>query len=262
MWLYLCFFTVLLLESPFFSISWLGIANEFIMSSKANTIQAMKLTSQAYFTFDETLFDSFYSYLTNGITNMDLSNLQTEFQTMYFKVFVLAYTEGLKRQYSLEFETNDNFKTCVYGIFTAYHSNTMTTSYERMRTRFNLYLRHLWAVKTGDEVLRTVRSHSLSSDCKEAILRMAHCSHCSVHAPSSACSSFCTNTLRGCLVDLTEFGDAYSSYVNTLKASSDKLKQYDPFGTVNLLAGDLGGIVSLTITSLSVLKTQVRLIKH
>ena len=223
----------------------------------------MTTSTQGQFTIDETIIDTFFDYLKNGITNMDLSNLQKQFQKLYFKVFLISYSEGLKATYNLKIVTNDVFEECLFNkVFNVYYGAEMTKDYNRLETRFNLFLRYIWALKTGDEVLETVLTHSLSSDCQESLMRINHCSHCStlqdMPTNTQTCYSFCLNSLQGCFVDLEEFGDAYANYVDALKTAKNKLEDFNPFESITLLTNALNTVVFQTYAGLlPLIKSQV-----
>ncbi len=193
---------------------------------------------------------------------MNLTKLQVEFQTLHFKVFLISFREGLKTSYSSEIVTDNTFETCLYGIFNKHYGDSMTTDYNRLETRLNLYLRYLYALKTGDQVLEAILSHTLSSDCKESLIRMDHCSHCStnqVDTATVACYSFCLNSLQGCFIDLEEFGNAYANHVDELEIAKNKLLQFNPFESINLVLSSIYNIALNTFASLlPVIKSEVR----
>ena len=223
----------------------------FIDASKSSVLQSIQISTQSSgFQFDQAIVETFFDYVKTGILNKNLGNLQTQFQTLYFKVFLVSFREGLKSRFNKEIVTNTEFETCLYGVFLTNFGSSMTTQYNRLETRFNLFFRYLWALEVGDTALQSVLSYSLSTDCENSLLRMDQCSRCSAHqdmpTDTLSCRSLCLNTLQGCLVDLEEFGDAYGSYVSALRAAKSKLDDFNPFVSINLMNGDLNEIIFTT----------------
>lgn len=235
----------------------------FIDASKSSVLQSIQASTQnTGFQFDQAIVETFFNYVKTGILNKNLGNLQTQFQSLYFKVFLVSFREGLKTTFNREIVTNTNFETCLYGVFTNFFGASMTTQYNRLETRFNLYFRYLWALDVGDTALQVLLSHSLSADCENSLLRMDQCSRCSAYQDTPtgtlSCRSLCLNSFQGCLVDVVEFGDAYNSYVSALRAVKGKLDDFNPFVSINLMNGDLNEIISLTSSAfLSTIKFMV-----
>ena len=232
--------------------------NDFIDNSKATLIATLAIISLNAFSGHEDIFDEFYNYLKDGVSSLDLCDLETHFQTLFFSVYLTSFTESLERFEGLQLVTTKSTRTCIYNIFINDYGTQLTTDFSRMQERYNLYLRYLWAQKVGDQALKSVLTHTLSSDCKNSILRLLRCSHCADVSQTSVCRSFCQNTLRGCLVDITEFGSVYEEYNDMMKKAKERVIEYNPFLVVNLVADQLTNLVFEVVNDRSNIKTKVR----
>ena len=213
--------------------------------------------SQNAFSGHEDIFDEFYNYLKDGVSSLDLCDLETHFQSLFFSVYLTSFTESLERFDQLQLVTSKSTEKCIYNIFISDYETQLTTDFSRFRERYNLYLRYLWAQRVGDQVLESVLTHNLSSDCKNSILRLLRCSHCADVSQTSVCISFCQNTLRGCLVDITLFGNVYEEYNDIMKKAKETVMEYNPFLVVNLITTELTNLVFDVVNDRTDIKTKV-----
>ena len=215
--------------------------------------------SQNAFNGHEDIFDEFYNYLKDGVSSLDLCDLETHFQTMFFYVYLTSFTESLEINDRLQLVTSKSTETCIYNIFFNDYETQLTTDFSRFQERYNLYFRYLWAQKVGDQALESILTHTLSSDCKNSILRLLHCSHCADVSQTSVCRSFCQNTLRGCLLDITQFGSVYKEYNDIMMKAKETVIEYNPFLVVNLITNQMTNLIfDVAITDYTNIKTKVR----
>ena len=214
-----------------------------------------KLTTPRSFTED--MFNKFFNYVKNGVLNIDLCNLQTEFQEVVFTIYTTAFAEAMSRK-SFNVPSSNNFTQCFYNYFLSTQKTFINNEYKCFKERYNLFLRYLLALKTANEVLEDIISHTLSSDCKDALLKLTHCSLCAGNADTIlSCPGYCNNVLRGCLVDLKEFGDVYTEFFGALKTTRQQLSSYDPFDAFTLFQTNMFNFAVNVIGSADTIKTAV-----
>ena len=203
------------------------------------------------------MFDKFFNYVKNGVLNIDLCNLETEFQEVVFTVYKTAFAEAMARN-SFNVPSTSNFTQCFYNYFKSTQATFLNNEYKRFKERYNLFLRYLLALKTANDVLEDVISHTLSSDCKDVLLKLTHCSLCAGNTDTIlSCPGYCKNVFRGCLVDLKEFGDAYTEFFGALKSTREQLSSYDPFNAFTLFQTKMTSFVTTVAGSTDTIKTAV-----
>ena len=203
------------------------------------------------------MFNKFFEYVKNGVLNIDLCNLETEFQEVVFTVYTTAFAEAMAHK-SLNVPSSNNFTQCFYNYFLSTQKTFLNTEYKHFKERYNLFLRYLLALETANEVLEDVISHTLSSDCKDVLLKLTHCSLCAGNNDTNlSCPGYCKNVLRGCLVDLKEFGDAYTEFFGALKSTREQLSSYDPFDAFNVFQTRMFNFVTTVARSADTIKTAV-----
>ena len=220
-------------------------------------MSGFKLLAPRSFTGHEDIFDQFFNYVKNGVLNIDLCKLRTEFQEVVFTVYTTAFAEAMAQRF-YNVPSSDSFTQCFYEYFRNTQKTFLNNEYKRFKERYNLFLRYLLALKTANEVLEDVISHTLSSDCKDALLKLTHCSLCAGNADTIlSCPGYCNNVLRGCLVDLKEFGDVYTEFFGALKNTRQQLSSYDPFNAFTLFQTKMIGFVTTVVGSADTIKTAV-----
>ena len=203
------------------------------------------------------MFDKFFNYVKNGVLNIDLCNLKTEFQEVVFTVYTTAFAEAMAKK-SFNVPSSSSFTQCFNNYFKSTQSTFLNNEYKRFKERYNLFLRYLLALETANDVLEDVISHTLSSDCKDALLKLTHCSLCAGNTDTIlSCPGYCENVFRGCLVDLKEFGDAYTEFFGALKSTREQLSSYDPFNAFTLFQTQMISLVMTVIGSADTIKTAV-----
>ena len=224
----------------------LATTSEFIGASKANMIGLVTAISGTLIPGSNisNMFNPFYTYLDNGVKNFDLCDLKTQFEDMIFQVYLATFT-GVLRQSSYITPTDTTFLQCLRGYVLSTYSTQLETDYQRLQQRFNLFFRWLTALRTGEETISEIQNYTLSNDCINALFKLDTCALCSGEAVGvTICPGFCNNTLRGCLVDLTEFLAVFDEYVEVLESVQNVLNTYNPFESVNLLQNRVSNIIA------------------
>lgn len=187
----------------------------------------------ANFNAYQNLFDTFYDYLKSGVRSLSLCNLDTEFQKMYFTIYTTVFVETVKQQFR-QVPTGESFETCFYKYFWETQGNYTLDESRKFGLRYNLYFKYLRALKMANAALNATLSHTFSSDCRKKLSQMNSCSLCAGMA-APYCSSYCSNVMRGCNVDLEELSHAYSIYNRSLYHAYSELIEYNPFGALKIL---------------------------
>ncbi|XP_051985222.1 glypican-5-like [Xyrauchen texanus] len=73
------------------------------------------------------------------------------------------------------------------------------------------------ALAVGSEVMNITDTPELSKECVRALVRMHYCSHCRGLTLIRACSGYCLNVMRGCLVSLSELHSPWKQYAAILQ---------------------------------------------
>lgn len=167
---------------------------------------------------------------------------------MYTAIFV----ETMSAQFRLV-PTTVSFRECFYNYFLITQNSTILAEYNRFSIRYNIFFKYLRGLQTARQVLGSVINHTLSSDCKLDLLQLTHCSLCA-GTTVRPCPNHCKNVIRGCLVELKEFGDVYSDFHKTLKRTKIVLEEYDPFAVLGIFQTNLlnfAFVVAGNVTSIS-----------
>ena len=194
-----------------------------------------------YSEFDDA-FDQLFNYMENGIATLDLCDLEVQYQSMFFEVYMTALRIILNiHGLSTDSLTDPNSRTCFYEYFVEVHGPTISNEYHRVEQRYNIFLRYLQALTTSNQVLKTVLNHALSPECQDSLLRMTHCARCAGVNDYSIlpCKNLCLNVQRGCLVDIFELGVVYKDLYLVMRDAQDVMVAYDPFGVMESLAAQV-----------------------
>lgn len=199
----------------------------------------MVLWQSNYVSEFDTVFDAMFNYLEEGITTLDLCDLEAQYQSMFFEAYMTAFAAVLQaNDKSVAPLSDPTFNDCSKEYFMMRHGDVISEKYHLVEQRYNMFLRYLQALATSDAVLATILDHVLSPECQDSLLRMTHCAQCAGVNNSSVlpCKYLCLNVQRGCLVDLYELGVVYKSLYSVMKEAQYVVDQYDPFGVMQSLA--------------------------
>ena len=212
------------------------------------------LTGSNYNSVYDTLFDNFFVYLENGLLSKDLCDAETEFQELYFEVYLTGFANALQAGGGNTAVLDDsNFRSCFYEYFLEEEGDVLLDDYVNFKQRMNLLLRLIVAMETSDAVLGRVTEHDLSSECHDSLLRLTHCAECAGVNDESVlpCEHLCQNVLRGCVVDLYELGDVYNELYNAMRDARDTMDLYNPFDSIQQINTRVILLVSPFLSPLS-----------
>lgn len=230
---------------------------DYVDQTKSVLLDGFRALSGANFNAYQNLFDNFYDYLKSGVRSLSLCNLDTEFQKIYFTIYTTVFVESLKQQFR-QVPTGKSFEACFYGYFWDTKGNFTLEESKKFGLRYNLYFKYLRALKMANAALNATLSHTFSSDCRKRLSRMSSCSLCAGMA-APYCSSYCSNVMRGCNVDLEELSHAYSIYNRSLYQAYSELVEYNPFGALKILQTRLIQFAISTSSSTTVIMNAVSL---
>ena len=168
------------------------------------------------------LFDDFYAYLQQAILTGNSCELGSQFNIIFFKVFLTVLDADPGVDTSL-YPNTPEFDTCLYNYYISTNSEGIHTSFVALTRSFNRTLYYLRALDVAEELLDEVAVLDLTPQCKQSLMKMTYCAQCSGF-PSSllACEGLCLNTLRGCLVDYSEL---YKPFMEFTRAAIH-MKEY------------------------------------
>ena len=221
----------------------LGDCIAYLDTVKSSVVSIMEvLWADNYLPEFDTVFDSLFTYMENGILRRDLCNLEKEYRSAFFEAYLLGFKSvlvyGDKSTAPL---SNDDFRDCFYGYFVEVHGNTIDDLYHNLMQRYNMLLRYLQALDTSDQALKSVLDHALSAECQDSILKMTHCAQCAGVSDSSVlpCKNLCQNVQQGCLVDIYELGYVYKELYDVMDEANDVLNEYNPLAQMQSLAAEV-----------------------
>ena len=215
----------------------------FLEGVKSFLVETMRFIWQNHYEPDfDYVFDGLFNYMETGITTLDLCDLETQYQSMFFEVYMTSLRRLLELSgLSVDPLSDPDSRACFYQYFIEVHGPVISNDYHRVEQRYNIFLRYLQALATSDQALESVLNHSFSPECQDSLLRMTHCAQCAGVSDSSIlpCKNFCQNVQQGCLVDIYELGDAYKKLYAVMKDAEDVMNEYDPFAVMESLAAQV-----------------------
>ena len=231
-------------EVPSFSFCvQLGDSIAYLEAVKSSAVTTMEyLWADNYLPEFDTVFDSLFTYMENGILRRDLCNLEKEYRSAYFEAYLLGFKSVLVyAEKSTAPLSNDNFRDCFYGYFVEVHGDAISDLYHNLMQRYNMLLRYLQALDTSDQALKSVLDHALSAECQDSLLRMTHCAQCAGVSNTSVlpCKNLCQNVQQGCLVDIYELGYVYKELYDVMDDANDVLNEYNPLAQMQSLAAEV-----------------------
>ena len=199
----------------------------YIISWRSNTIDILNAHFKPF--ENPGLLDTFTSYMTEGIRSLNLLNFKEHVADLLFSVYYYSFKLTLTNNAVSNISTV-TFRSCLKEKFLITHESAALHLVSVLESKMNLLFRFLSALETSDRVLERITSHVLNSECGDTLLRLTHCETCSGTKSINSqppCAPFCQNVLRGCLVDLTEVGEALREYATALEAMQKRLAYSD-----------------------------------
>ena len=221
----------------------IGDSIAFLEGVRSFAIETMMQLWQDHYVSDfDDVFDGLFNYMESGIVTLDLCDLEMQYQSMFFEVYMTSLRTLLKLNgISVDSLNDSDSRHCFYQYFITVHGAAISNEYHRVEQRYNIFLRYLQALATSDQALKSVLNHVLSPECQDSLLRMSHCAQCAGVNDSSIlpCKNLCENVQRGCLVDIYELSHVYKEFYLVLKDAKDVMNEYDPFGVMESLAAQV-----------------------
>ena len=229
--------------------------------SKNNLVSDMLRTFSIYFQPYVTLFDSFYSYLQQTVTTGNTCQLSTKFHQVFFELFLAAYVSNPSTGGSRNLPNTEAFRSCFYDYFLELKGDMIANYYRGFTRSYNRTMYYLRAVRTADSILASLLEYQLNKPCRDSLMKMSHCASCSGYNDSARCQGMCLNTLRGCLVDLSDLVAPFREFSDAVVAMKESLEnQYSLWNQLDLLQSNFFRMVSSTFSQASDIAEGVSLV--
>ncbi len=202
------------------------------------------------------IFNDFYGYLQRTVMTGNTCEIGQKFNRVFFEVYLAAYLVGT----SSTLPNSEAFRLCFYDYFLDENYDTLNNYYQEFTRSYNRTMHYLRVLRTADSVLVEVLSQSLSPLCKDALMKMTYCSECAGYSSSYPCYGYCMNTMRGCLVDLSDLAGPFDEFAGAVVAMKDLLEgRYDPWVQFNLLLSNFLSMASGTYNRAGLIRSDVSL---
>lgn len=161
-------------------------------------------------------FTSLFNYFAEFLYTPDLCPLAGTLQSVIQELFKAVYIG----QGGVDMESSPERMSCFRNAsnsFTFLHLQEILTPLERQLYDLKLFVDSL---KMAEEIMHTVRGHTFSRSCMNALPRLKYCAYCAGFKRFKPCLFFCLNTLRGCVADVAEIHQDFSHFLTALKTMS------------------------------------------
>lgn len=161
-------------------------------------------------------FTSLFNYFAEFLYTPDLCPLAGTLQSVIQELFKAVYIG----QGGMDMKSSPERMSCFRNAsnsFTFLHLQEILTPLERQLYDLKLFVDSL---KMAEEIMHTVRGHTFSRSCMNALPRLKYCAYCAGFKRFKPCLFFCLNTLRGCVADVAEIHQDFSHFLTALKTMS------------------------------------------
>ena len=164
------------------------------------------------------IFDDFYDYLRDAMYTGSICEIGNKFMQVNFEVFLAAFLGGDSGAQFVELLKSPLYRSCFYDNFVNLYSSELghTYSFRHFTNILNQTMHYLRALYISDHIIESVLSQGLTKQCRNAILKMTHCSQCAGYSSPATCSGLCLNTMRGCLVDLSDLAEPFRQFTQAV----------------------------------------------
>ena len=198
---------------------------QYFIGSRDSLVATMRHAFSTYFDRFIHIFDDFYEYLRDAMYTGSTCQLGSKFMQVNFEVFLASY---LSTEYGSLADnlitTSGAYRRCFYDYFVELYSAELGYSFRHFTRIFNQTMRYMRALYIADHVMETVLSQDLTGSCRNAMLKMTHCSQCATYSSPDTCGSFCLNTMRGCLVELSDLAGPFREFSEAVVRMKDRLE--------------------------------------
>ena len=187
-------------------------------------------------------FTGLFNYFAEFLYTPDLCPLAGTLQSVLQELFKAVYIGQGGEDMKINPERMSCFRNAS-NSFTFLHLQEILTPLERQLYDLKLFVDSL---KMAEEIMHTVRGHTFSPSCVNALPRLKYCAYCGGFTRFKPCLFFCLNTLRGCLADVAEIHQDFSQFLTALKTvSRDFSVEWQPEA---LISNSLHYFVTLSAT--------------
>ena len=228
-------FPLIYLHSCFVRICWLmspsllppaAAMALFFSDSRDSLVETMRAAYSTRFDRYVNIFDDFYDYLRDAMYTGSICEIGSKFMQVNFEVFLAAFLGGDSGAQSVELLKSAAYRTCFYDNFVNLYSSelSITYSFRHFTNILNRTMHYMRALYISDHIIESVLSQGLTTQCRNAILKMTHCSQCAGHSSPASCSGLCLNTMRGCLVDLSDLAEPFRQFTQAVIWMKEQLE--------------------------------------
>lgn len=232
---------------------------DYIGERKDSLVQTMLRAYSFYFQPYVNIFDDFYAFLQQAVLfSVDTCRLREEFYRVFFNTFHAAYVASPFSGVEGSLPDTEEFRQCFYDYFFELNKEDISIYFRAFTRSFNRTMYYLRAISTAESVLKSVMNQTLTKQCKDSIMKMTHCARCSGYPPANICKSLCVNTMRGCLVHLTDLSQPFQEFVHALVRMKEYLESvHNIWNNLTLLDVDFLEIVRSTVYSAATIRDGV-----
>ncbi len=175
------------------------------------------------------IFDDFYSYVQQSVRTGNACELGQKFNRVFFEIYLAAYVASPATGGAASLPNTAAFRECFYNFFLDENHKKLDTYYQAFTRSFNRTMHYLRALRTADSVLLEVLGQRFSPQCKDSLMKMTYCSECARYSSPVPCYDYCMNTMRGCLVNLSDLAGPFHEFADAVVPMKDLLDtRYDP----------------------------------
>lgn len=190
----------------------------YFTSSRDSLVTTMMRAFSVYFDRFVNIFDDFYEYLRDAMFTGSTCQLGSKFMQVNFEVFLASY---LTSDYSTESDSRNlvqsrAYRRCFYDYFVELYALELSYSFGHFSRIINQTMRYMRALYVSDHIMETVLSQDLTTSCRNAMLKMTHCAQCASYSSPDTCGRLCLNTMRGCLVELSDLAEPFRQFAEAV----------------------------------------------
>ena len=205
------------------------------------------------------LFDDFYLYLRQTVTTGNTCDLADEFNKIYFKMYTAAFFGHPLIKTTGPSPSTDAFNQCFYQYFHRENAEVITQHYLAFTRTYNHTMYYLRALRYADLVLEQILDFTLTDQCKNSLMRMSYCAQCAGYDTAyTPCHGLCMNSLRGCLLELSEIKPAFEQFSATLLRMKEGLENsFNPFLQIQQIPPPFLDHINLVVNNIQAIKNDV-----
>ena len=136
-----------------------------------------------------------------------------------------------------EVPDTETARSCLFDHFLETSGDIVTNGLTGFLRSYNVLMRYIRALRLMDMVIEGCLELPLTRQCQDALLKMTYCSQCAGYsADLLPCQGLCQNSLRGCLVDLSDLVEPIREFTDAMVNMRRVLADvYNPWDQITLL---------------------------